>query len=179
MDVLTVRTHLAPVLYHSGHVSQEKSHRLFSFFSFRPCNMESLMSVPHFRAKHLLLTHLLHRGVQLISIIHRCCPKLNYTRISNMENILCNIYLILSEVLYDQFRVRNAPIEEPGLPARYIVSTRDFCCADIELIKILMLILLDFSNISLYRCGLLIHFKGNISFWLTHLKQYLRIHNLL
>ena len=137
------------------------------------------MSVSCFRAKHLLLSHLLHRGVQLISIIHRYCPELNYIGISDMENILCNIYLILSEVLYDHFGVRNAPIEELGLPARCITSTRDFCCADIELIKILMLILLDFSNISLHRCGLLILFKGNISFWLTHLKQYLRIHNLL
>ena len=75
------------------------------------------MSVPCFRAKHLLLTHLLHRGVQLISIIHHHCPKLNYIGISDMENILCNIYLILSEALYDQFRVRNTPIEELGLPA--------------------------------------------------------------
>ena len=128
------------------------------------------MSVPHFRAKHLLLTHLLHRGVQLISIIHRHCPELNYIGISDMENILCNTYLILSEVLYDRFKVRNTPIEELGLPAQCIASTRDFCCADIELIKILMLILLDFSNVSLHRCGLLIRFKGNISFWLTHLK---------
>ena len=128
------------------------------------------MSVSRFRAKYLLLTHLLHRGVQLISIIYRHCPKLNYTGISDMENILCNIYLILSEVLYDWFRVRNTPIEELGLPARCIASTRDFCCANIELIKILMLILLDFSDVSLHRCGLLIRFKGNISCWLTHLK---------
>ena len=42
------------------------------------------MSVPRFRAKHLLLTHLLHRGVQLISIIHCHCPKLDYTGISDM-----------------------------------------------------------------------------------------------
>ena len=107
------------------------------------------MSVSHFRAKHLLLTHLLHRGIRLISIIHHHCPELDYIGISNMENILCNIYLILSEVLYDQFGVRNTPIEELGLPARCITSTRDFCCADMELIKILMLILLDFSNVSL------------------------------
>ena len=79
----------------------------------------------------------------------------------------------------DQFGVRNTPIRELVLPARCIVSTRDFCRSDIELIKILMLIMLDFSNISLHRYGLLIHFKGNISFWLTHLKQYLRVHNLL
>ena len=75
------------------------------------------MSEPLFRAKHLLLTHLLHRGIQLISIIHRHCPELNYIRISDMENILCNIYLILSEAFYDRFRVRNTPIEELGLPA--------------------------------------------------------------
>ena len=91
------------------------------------------MSVPCFRVKHLLLTHLLHRGVQLISIIHCCCPKLDYTEISDMENIPCNIYLIPSEVLYDQFRVRNTPIEELGLPVQYIASARDFCCADIFL----------------------------------------------
>ena len=145
MDASTVRMCLSPVLYHSQHVSQEKSHRLFSFFSFRSRNVESLMSVPHFSAKHLLLTHLLHRGVQLISIIYHHCPKLNYIRISDMENILCNIYLILSEVLYDRFRVRNTPIEELGLPAQCIASTRDFCCADIELIKILMLILLTLA----------------------------------
>ena len=170
---------LSPVLYCSQHVSQEKSHRLFSFFSFRPRIVESLMSVPHFRAKHLLLTQLLHRGIQLIFIIYHPCPKLYYTRISDMENILCNIYLILSEVLYDQFRVRSTPIKELVLPAHCIASTRDFCCADIELIKILMLIMLDFSNVSLHRCGLLIHFKGNISFWLTYLKRYLRVHKLL
>ena len=170
MDASTVKTCLSPVLYHSRHVLQEKSHRLFSFFSFRPSNVENLMSVSCLRAKHLLLTYLLHRGVQLISIIHHCCPKLNYIGISDMENILCNIYLILSEVLYDQFRVRNTPIEELGLPALCIASTMDFCCDDIELIKISMLILLDFSNVSLHRCGLLIHFKGNIGFWLTHLK---------
>ena len=170
---------LLPVLYHSQHVSQEKSHRLFSFFSFRPCNVESLMSVPRSRAKHLLLTHLLHRGIQLISIIHHRCPELDYTGISDIENILCNIYLILSEVLYDWLGVRNTPIEELALPAQCIASTRDFCCADIELIKILMLIMLDFSNASLHRCGLLICFKGNISFWLTYLKQYLKVHNLL
>ena len=170
MDASTVRMYLSPVLYHSQHVSQEKSHRLFSFFSFTPCNVESLMSVPHFRAECLFLTRLLHRGIQLISIIHHHCPELDYTGISDMENILCNIYLMLSEVLYDQFGVRNTPIKELILPAQCIVSTRDFCHADIELIKILMLIMLDFSNISLHRCGLLICFKGNISFWLTHLK---------
>ena len=126
---------LSPVLYHSQHVSQEKSHRLFSFFSFRPRNVESLMSVPHFRAKHLLLTQLLHRGIQLISIIYHHCPELDYTRISDMKNILCNIYLILSEVLNDRFGVRNTPIKELVLPAQCIASTRDFCHADIELIK--------------------------------------------
>ena len=120
MGASTVRMCLLPVLYCSRHVLQEKSHRLFSFFSFRPRNVESLMSVPLFRAKHLLLTHLLHRGVQLISIIYHCCPGLNYTGISDMENILCNIYLILSEVLYDQFRVRNTPIEELGLSAHVL-----------------------------------------------------------
>ena len=62
------------------------------------------MSVPRFRAKRLLLTQLLHRGIQLISVIYYHCPQLDYTGISDMENILCNIYLILSEVLCDQFR---------------------------------------------------------------------------
>ena len=128
------------------------------------------MSVPLFRAKCLLLTQLLHRHIQLISIIYHHCPELDYTGISDMETIQCNIYLTLSEILYDRFGVRNTPIEELILPAQCIASTRDFCCADIELIRILMLIMLDFSNVSLHRCGLLIHFKGNISFWLTHLK---------
>ena len=161
-------------------MSHKKNLTDYSHFSlFRSRNVESLMSMPCFRAKRLLLTQLLHRGIQLISIIYHHCPKLDYTGISDMENILCNIYLILSEVLYDQFRVKNTPIEELILPAQCIACTRDFCHADIELIRILMLIMLDFSNVSLHRCGLLIHFKGNISFWLTHLKQYLRVHNLL
>ena len=161
-------------------MSHKKNLTDYSHFSlFRPHNVESLMSVPHSRAKHLLLTQLLHRGIQLICIIYNHCPKLDYTGISDMGNILCNIYLILSEVLYDQFRVRNTPIEELILPVQCIVSIRDFCRADIELIKILMLIMLDFNNVSLHRCRLLIHFKGNISFWLTHLKQYLRVHDLL
>ena len=146
-------------------MSHKKNLTDYSHFSlFRPCNLESLMSVPCFRAKCLLLTQLLHRGIQLISIIYHHCLELDYTRISDMENILYNIYLILSEVLYDQFAVRNTPIEELILPAQCIASTRDFCCADIELIRILMLIMLDFSNVSLHRCGLLIHFKGNIGF---------------
>ena len=153
MDASTVRMCLSPVLYQSQHVSSEKSHRLFSFFSFRPHNVESLMSVPHFRAKCLLLTQLLHRDIQLISIIYHHCPKLVHTGISDMENILCNIYLILSEILYDQFGVRNTPIKELVLPAQCIASTRDFCHADIELIKILMLIMLDFNNVSLHRYG--------------------------
>ena len=160
-------------------MSHKKNLTDYSHFSlFRSHNVESLMSVCHFRAKCLLLTQLLHRGIQ-ISIIYHHCPKLDYTGISNMENILCNIYLILSEGLYDQFGVRNTPIEELILPARCIASTRDFCRAELELIKILMLIMFDFNNISLHRCRLLIRFKGNISFWLTHLKQYLRVHNLL
>ena len=75
------------------------------------------MSVPHFRAKRLLLTQLLHMGIQLISIIYHHCTELDCTGISDMENILCNIYLILSELLYDQFRVRNTPIEELVMPA--------------------------------------------------------------
>ena len=152
-------------------MSHKKNLTDHSHFSlFRPCNMENLMSVPHFRTKCLLLTQLLHRGIQLISIIYHHCPKLDYIGISDMENILCDIYLSLSELLYDQFRVRNTPIEELILPAQCIASTRDFCHADIELIRILMLIMLDFSNVSLHRCGLLIHFKVNISFCLTHLK---------
>ena len=75
------------------------------------------MSVPHFRAKRLLLNHLLHRGIQLISIIYHHCPELDYTGCSDMENILCNIFLILSEVLYDQFGIRNTPIKELDQPA--------------------------------------------------------------
>ena len=96
-----------------------------------------------------------------------------------METILCGIYLTLSEILYDWFGVRDTPIDELVLPAHCIVSTRDLCCVDIELIRILMLIMLDFIIVNLHRCGLLIFFKGNISFWLTHLKRYLGIHSLL
>ena len=99
-------------------------------------------------ASHSIVT----QGIQLISIIYHHCTKLVHTGISDMENILCNIYLILSEILYDQFGVRNTPIKELVLPAQCIASTRDFCHADIELIKILMLIMLDF-NVSLHRYG--------------------------
>ena len=75
------------------------------------------MSVPLFRAKRLLLTQLLHRGIQLISIIYHHCPDLDYTGISDMETILCNIYLVLSEVLYDRFGAKDTPIENLILPA--------------------------------------------------------------
>ena len=146
-------------------MSHKKTLTDYSHFSlFRPRNVESLMSVPRCRAKCLLLTQLLHRGIQLISIIYHHFPVLDYTRISDMENILCDIYLILSEVLYDQFRVRNTPIEELIVPAQCIASTRDFCHADIELIRILMLIMLDFSNVSLHRCRLLIRPMVTLAF---------------
>ena len=161
-------------------MSHKKNLTDYSHFSlFRHRNMESLMSVPHFRAKCLLLTQLLCRGIQLISIIYHHCPELDYTGISDMETILCNIYLVLSEVLYDWFSVRDVPINELILPARCIASTRDFCHADIELIRVLMQILLNFNDINLHRCGLLICLKGNITFWITHLKRYLRVHDLL
>ena len=134
----------------------------YSHFSlFRPHNMESLMSVSLFRAKRLLLTQLLHRGIQLISIIYHHCPELDYAGISDMETILCNIYLALSEVLYNRFKIRDTPIDELILPARSIASTRDLCCADIELVQVLMQILLNFNDTNLYRCGLLICVKGN------------------
>ena len=161
-------------------MSHKKNLTDYSHFSlFRPHNVESLMSVPLLRAKHLLLTQLLHKGIQLISIIYHHCPKLDYTGISDMETILCNIYLALSEVLYDWFKVRDTPIYELILPAPSIASTRDLCCADIELVWVLMQILLNFNNTNLHRCGLLICLKGNITFWLMHLRHYLRIHGLL
>ena len=157
-------------------MSHKKNLTDYSHFSlFRPRNVESLMSVPLFRAKHRLLTQLLCRGIQLISIIYHHCPKLDYTGISNMETILCNIYLAFSEVLYDQFKVRVMPIDELILPARCIASVRDLCHADIELVQVLMQILLNFNDTNLHRCGLLICLKGNITFWLTHLG----IHGLL
>ena len=141
MDTSTVR-----MCYYLCYVVPNMSHKknltdYSHFLSFRPRNVESLMSVPRLRAKHPLLTQLLHRGIQLISIIYHHCPKLDYTGISDMENILCNIFLILSEILYDQFRVRNTPIKELVLPAQCIASTRDFCHADIELNKILLMLI--------------------------------------
>ena len=152
----------------------------YSHFSlFRPHNVESLMSVPHFRAKCLLLTQLLHRGIQLIYIIYHHCPKLDYTGISDMDTILCSIYLALSEVLYNWFKVRDMPIDELILPAQCIASVRDLCHADIELVRVLMQILLNFNDTNLHRCGLLICLKGNITFWLMHLRDYLKIHSLL
>ena len=96
---------------HIGILIMSHKKRLFSFFSFRPRNVKILMSVPRFRAKHLLLTQLLHRGIQLISIIHHHCPELDYTGISDMESILCNIYLILSEVLYDNLELGTLPLK--------------------------------------------------------------------
>ena len=152
-------------------MSHKKNLTDYSHFSlFRPCNMESLMSVPLFRTKHLL---------QLISIIYHHCPELDYTGISNMETILCNIYLALSEVLYGQFKVRDTPIDELILPSRCIAFIRDLCCTDIELVWILMQILLNFNDSNLHRCGLLICLKGNITFWITHPKHHLRVHGLL
>ena len=137
----------------------------YSHFSlFRSHNVESLLSVAQFQAKHVLLTPLLCEGIGLILIICHYCPNLNYAGISDMETILCGIYLTLSEVLYDHFGVKDILIKELILSAWCIVSTRDLCHADIELIRILMLIMLDFNNVSsLHRCGLLIFFKGNIS----------------
>ena len=137
------------------------------------------MSVPLFRAKHLLLTQLLGRGILLISIIYHHCPKLDYTSISDMETILFNMYLVLSEVLYDWFNVRDVPINELILPAQCVASVRDLCHTDIELVRVLMQILLNFNDTNLHRCGLLICLKGNITFWLKHLSCYLKVHGLL
>ena len=151
-------------------MSHKKNLTDYSHFSlFSSHNVESLMSVPLFRAKHLLLTPLLCRGIQLISIIYYHCP----------ETILCNIYLALSEVLYDQFKVRDMPTDELILPARCLASVRDLCCAYIEPVQVLMQILLNFNNTNLHRCGMLICLKGNITFWITHLKCFLRVHGLL
>ena len=178
MDASTVRMCLSPVLCHSN-MSPKKNLTDYSHFSlFRPYNVESLMSVPLFRAKCLLLTQLLCRAIQLISIYHHC-PGLDYTGISDMETILCNIYLALSGVLYNRFKVRNMPIDELILPAQCVASVRDLCHTDIDLVRVLMQILLNFNDINLHRCGLLISLKGNITFWLTHLRHYLRVHNLL
>ena len=161
-------------------MSHKKNLTDYSYFSlFSPCNEESLMSVPLFRAKCLLLTQLLCRGIQLISIIYHHCSELDYTGISDMETILCNIYLALSEVLYNQCKVRDMPIDELILPARCIASVRDLCHADIEPVRVLMQILLNFNDTSLHRCGLLICLKGNITFWIMHFKHYLRVHGLL
>ena len=161
-------------------MSHKKNLTDYSHLSlFRPHNVESLMSVPLFRAKCLLLTQLLCRGIQLISITYHHCPKLDYTGISNMETILCSIYLTLSEILYDQFKIRDTPIKEFILPAQCITSVRDLCHADIELVRVLMQIMLNFNNTNLHRCGLLISLKGNTIFWLMRLRHYLIIYDLL
>ena len=160
-------------------LTRKISQIILIFSLFRPCNVESLMSVAQFWAKCLLLAQLLRRGIQLIFIIHHHFPKLDYTGISDMETILCGIYLTLNEVLYDQFKVRDTPIKEFILPAQCIASMRDLCCMDIELVRVLMKIMLNFNDTNLHRCGLLISLKGNIIFWLTHLRRYLRIYGLL
>ena len=142
-------------------MSHKKNLTDYSNFSpFKPHNVENLMSVPLFRAKRLLLIQLLCRGIQLISIIYHHCPELDYTSISDMETILCNIYLALSEVLCDWFKVRDTPVDELILLTQSIASTRDLCCADIELVQVLMQILLNFNDTNLHRCGLLICLKG-------------------
>ena len=110
------------------------------------------MSVAQFQAKCLLLTQLLCRGIQLIFIIYHHCPKLDYTSISDMETILCSIYLTLSEVLYDHYKVRDTPVKEFILPAQCIASVRDLCHADIELVRVLMQIMLNFNDTNLHIC---------------------------
>ena len=169
MDASTVRMCylycIIPNMSYKKHLTD------YSHFSlFRPCNVESPMSVAQFQAKCLFLAQLLHRGIQLIFIIHHHCPKLDYTGISDMETILCSIYLTLNEVLYNQFKVRDTPLKEFILPARCIASTRDLCCTDMELVRVLMQIMLNFNDTNLHRCGLLISLKGNIIFWLMHLR---------
>ena len=171
--------HLLPVLCHFQCVLKGKPHKLFSFFSYRFHGVESLISVTQFQVKWLILAQLLHRGGHLIIIIHNHCHRLNYVGIADMENTLCNIQVALSEFLYTKLGVRYTPFENDALPAHCISSIKDLCCTNINLLGTLMQFLLPFSNPNLHRCSFLICLKTNITFWLTHLRCYMKICGLL
>ena len=99
--------------------------------------------------------------------------------IIDMENILCNIQVALCEFLYDKLGVRYTPFENDTLPAHCISSMKDLCHTNINLLGTLMQFLLDFSNPNLHACSFLIHLKMNITFWVMHLRCYVKIHGLL
>ena len=99
--------------------------------------------------------------------------------IIDMENILCNIQAALCEFLHEKLGVRYTPFENDTLPAHCISSMKDLCRTNINLLGTLMQFLLDFSNPNLHRCGFLIHLKMNITFWVMHLRCYVKIDGLL
>ena len=167
------------MLCHFQCVLRGKPRKLFSFFSYRFRGVESLISVTQFQVKWLILAQLLHRGSCLIIVIHNHCHRLNYASITDMENILCNIQVALSEFLYDKLGVRYTPFENDALPACCISSVKDLFCTNINLLGTLVQFLLDFSNPNLHRCSFLICLKTNITFWLTHLRHYMKIRGLL
>ena len=152
-----------------------KIHKIVPFFNFRPCVVESLFSVAQFETKCTLLTQLLHEELHLLAIVYHQCSNLTYHRVCDIETILCNIYIALGELLYDQFGVRHILVEDLILPARHIASMRDICCADMELVRVFMIIMLDLSNTHLHWCEVLILFKNNIIYWVNHLKCYLHV----
>ena len=95
----------------------------------------------------MILVQLLHRGGHLINVIHNHCHRLDYVVITDMENILCNIYLALNEFLYDKLGVRNTPFENDILPGHCISSTRNQCHTNINLLETLMQFLLNLATL--------------------------------
>ena len=138
--------HLLPVLCHFQCVLKGKLHKLFSFFSYRTCRVESFMTTAQFHAKQLIFTQLLHRGGNLIIIINDNCHRLDYMGFTDMETILCNIYLALSEFLFEKMGVRYTTFENCVLPAHCKSSTKDLCHVNINLLGMLMQFSLDFNN---------------------------------
>ena len=174
-----MKIHLLPVLCHFQCVLRGKPHKLFSFFSYRVHRVESFMTIGQFWAKQLILAQLLHRGSHLIIIFNDHCHRLDYMGITDMETILCNIYLVLSKFLCEKMGVRHTPFINEVFPACYISSTKDLCHVNINLLETLMQFLLDFHKLNFHRCGFLIHLETNITFWLTHLRRCMKIRGLL
>ena len=157
-----VKIHLLHVLCHFQCVLRGKLHKFFSFFSYRVCRVESFMTIGQFWAKQLILTQLLHQGSYLIIIINDHCHRLDYMEITDMETILCNIYLVLSEFLYEKMGVRHTPFVNDVLPTHCISLTKDLCHVNINLLGTLRQLLLDFCNLDFHRCGFLILLKVHL-----------------
>ena len=101
-------------------------------------------------------------GGCLIIVVHDHCHRLDYVGITDMESILCNIYLALREFLYGKLEVRYTPFENDILPAHCISSMKNLCHTNINLLGTSMQFLLDSSNPNLHKCGFLICLKQTL-----------------